>query len=137
MKSAGSRSSRVMTAIAMCLTGLGTTVVTAPAADAVANRRICQYSYVRTWYGSSGVAVSHFQWGMNYKKDGGCPSNHNSYSLNNAAFDYSVGKVTCEEFGKTVKVNYDPCTQMAVDSLYYVEWPVSGAKTSFSNHGHY
>jgi hypothetical protein len=134
----GSLSRRVVAAGMACLLGLGVIVVTAPSANAAANRRICAYSYAHANYlTATGNVFSHYQWVMNYKKDGGCPTNTEIDSFGSGAFPHDVAKVTCEAFAATAKINYDPCPRMVVDSLYYVEWYENGNATTFTNHGHY
>ncbi|MFD8496681.1 hypothetical protein [Amycolatopsis sp. NPDC059657] len=126
---------RAVTALMTLLAVAGTTAIAAPGADAAANRRVCVYSKVDAKTDAKG-GRSNFQWAMNYKKAGGCPTNNNRASLQSTARATAYTKVTCEEYAMWVRVHYDPCPTMQVDSLYYIEWHENGG-TTFSNRGHY
>jgi len=130
----GTFARRAVTTLMALVAVAGTTVIVAPGAEAATNRRVCVYSKV-----DAKSKNINFQWAMNFKKDGGCPTNTNRASLQSTARDSAYTKVTCDEYAKWVRVKFDPCpNHMPKDQLIYIEWHIDGkSPTTFSARGHY
>ncbi|WP_200308751.1 hypothetical protein [Streptomyces adelaidensis] len=131
------RYKRRMAAAGMaCVAMLGAAVITAPNASAAANRRVCVYGGIDFIYDNSGNTTGYYYWGMNYKRDGGCPTNPSSTSVKQGAESYSTEKVTCEDFAeKFVLRSYDPCpNDLIKDKMYKVAlegWSTSNPKVKY------
>jgi hypothetical protein len=122
------------------LLAVGSAVFIAPNANALSGRRICEYSGTQKVYSANnGTLVAHQIWAMNYKKQGGCPTNGNHGTLSDTASPNSWAKITCEAFGTDIGVNYDPCSKMANDAMYKVEfWYSNGHQApTYTSYGHY
>jgi hypothetical protein len=130
----GTFARRAVTTLMALAAVAGTTAIIAPGAEAATNRRVCVYSKPD----SKGGGIV-FQWAMNFKKDGGCPTNTNRASLQSTANGSAYTKVTCEEYAKWIRVKFDPCpNHMPKDQLIYIEYHDSGKRpTTFSARGHY
>jgi hypothetical protein len=120
-----------------CAAALSTVVVTAPTANAVANRRVCVYGLTIDRSSSGYVTM----YAVNYKKDGGCPRNTNMTSRRAGALEHATsGKWTCEEADETLTWGVDPCTQMKADEVYILQTKDNGAlrvRSDFRSFGHY
>jgi hypothetical protein len=121
-----------------CLTLLNIAIFAMPAAHAESGRRICMYGYTGNVMDARGNTVAHYNYAMDYKKEGGCPEIRNA-SVFNATFRYdSTAKVTCEALRDEMHVNWDPCPQMKDDDVYYMEWlSNNGGFSRMNSLGHY
>ena len=108
----------------------------APQAEAVSGRRICVYAtgvpakvYVNPELSYDTLAYT----GVNYKKDGACPTGTASNFLYGITEAQPVRKIRCEDWSSTIgAVSYlwsylsnkpettaDPCTQMVKDQIVH------------------
>jgi hypothetical protein len=109
-------------------------------AQAAANRRICEYSFkVQPTTSNANNPVlanplAQVSLGMNYKKDGACPTLNPQKLADTGYVDAdqvnpknSVNKWTCEDWGATHRTYFtrfgkDPCPEMEVDTIYAFVW---------------
>lgn len=130
---------RAVAAGLACAAALSTVVVAAPAANAAENRRICVYG----WSIRDGGSPNERQkiYGVNYKKDGGCPKNTNKASRRDGAIgNANDGKWECEDVRDELGWGDNPCTEMLVDQVYVLETKGNGAvreRLQFKSFGSY
>ena len=135
MKSANRRTLAVGLA---CAAALSSVVVITPAANAAANRRVCVYGLSINRLTAVGTVK---MYGVNYKKDGGCPKNTNRASRDAGALENANdGKWKCEQVRDELDWGVDPCTEMTADQVYVLETKSNGeqrVRSQFRSFGHY
>jgi hypothetical protein len=158
------RYGRILAVVTALTTVAGTVTVTA-AAHADSGRRICEYSFKASPMNSSPNNPRHptdppnsntklrVSIGMNYKKDGPCPSINRDKLAATGYVDVdqvnpaaSPNKWSCEDWGDTHQmylgwVGGDPCYKMWDDTMYAFMWQdptTSNAPTPwYQELGHY
>lgn len=127
-------------AVVTALTAVAGTVTVASTAHADSGRRICEYSFKAQPTNKdpdnprTANPLLHVSIGMNYKKDGACPSIDKNKLAETGYVDVDqvnpkdpVNKWTCEDWGSTHQtylssIGSDPCYVMWDDTMYAFIW---------------
>lgn len=134
------RSGRGLLALTSAMTLAAGTMTVMGDAHAETDRRICEYSFKAMPNNTDpdnprlGNPMLHVSIGMNYKKDGACPSINPGKLADTGYVDIDqvnpkdpVNKWTCEDWGKTHQtylsaIGSDPCYVMWQDTMYAFVW---------------